>query len=62
MTDANKVELDDLARITGGVGSTAHKEQLMRIACPYCQEIFQADVTKHSVKCPTCHKTIEIKG
>ena len=62
MTDINKLEQDKLEKVTGGVRRTAKKVQLMGMSCPYCGEIFQADVQKESVKCASCHKTIEIKG
>lgn len=56
------IDMNDLEKVTGGVRHRAKSEQLMRMTCPYCTEIFQADVQKSKVICPTCHKTIEIKG
>ncbi len=59
------VDQKDLEKITGGAGQTAEKgqkEQLMRIACPKCGDIFKANVQKSSVNCPSCGKKIEIKG
>lgn len=51
-----------LDKVTGGVKETTKKEQFMRMECPYCHDIFQADVMKDTVECPTCKRKIEIKG
>ena len=57
---------NELEMVSGGAKATANtaagKEQLMRIACPKCGEVFQADVQKKSVKCPNCSKIIVING
>ncbi len=37
-------------------------EQLMRISCPKCGEVFQANVQKSYVFCPSCNKKIDLKG
>ena len=60
--EKNKIDAAGLEMITGGMGNTSQKEQMMRIECPFCHDIFQADVQKASVKCPTCHKIITLKG
>ncbi len=60
----NKKALDEarLVNVTGGANKEAEKEQLMRISCPYCKEVFKANVQKSVFKCPACEKTFEIKG
>ena len=62
MDNSKIIDQNDLEKVMGGVKTTANNEQLMRITCPYCEEIIKVDVQKSSAKCPTCHKTIEIKG
>ena len=70
-----QLNLKDLEQVCGGVNSTAAPAgqsedpqsssdpgQLMRMECPFCHDIFQANIAKPSVKCPTCHKMITIKG
>ena len=58
--------MDELDQVTGGVRTGprlySKTEQLMRMECPFCHEIFQADVQAPVVKCHICHKTITMKG
>ena len=62
MINAKAIEPDELANVTGGAGNKDDKAQYMRMECPFCHDIFQVNVMKSSVKCPTCHKPITIKG
>ena len=66
MINAKAIGPDELENVSGGMGGEAgasrKTSQYMRMECPYCHDIFQADVSKSSVKCPTCHKIITIKG
>ena len=68
-----ELEAKELDKVTGGlivggkggagtVASQSDDSQMLRMECPYCHDIFRADVSKPSVKCPTCHRIIEIKG
>ncbi len=62
MLNEKIIDMNDLENVTGGKKIASQKEQLMRMECPYCHDVFQADVSKKSVKCPACEKIIEIKG
>lgn len=62
-----ELNLDDLENVTGGrlfssskVSNT--KTQLMKISCPICCEVFQADVMKSQAVCPECSHKISLKG
>ncbi len=62
MINAKALEPDKLENVIGGMGNKDTKEQYMRIECPNCHDIFQANVMKKTIKCPTCHYPIIIKG
>ena len=66
MLKEKQVDMEQLEGVTGGriVNPRLYSrtEQLMRMECPYCHEIFQADVQAAVIKCPVCHKTITMKG
>ena len=82
MMSENRIDMNDLEKVTGGAKKTATRKtvaavdtmgavdtsskdedvQLMRMECPYCHEIFKANVLKPSAKCPNCHKIIQLKG
>ena len=62
MINSKAIEPDKLESIIGGAHTGDEKVQYMRMECPYCHDIFKANVMKTSVKCPTCHKPITIKG
>lgn len=49
-------ELELAAAGKGGYG------KFMEIACSGCGHIFRADISKDSVKCPKCGKTVQIFG
>ncbi len=62
MEKTDVLDVNELEKVNGGAGKNNAHEQLMRISCPFCGEVFQADVKKSSFKCPACRKTIELKG
>lgn len=62
MINAKAISVDDLEGVTGGVKVASKGAQYMRIECPHCHDIFQGDVSKSTINCPTCHKPITIKG
>jgi hypothetical protein len=69
MINDNQLDMNELSPVTGGArrGARLYSKneenvQLMRMECPFCHDIFRADVSKASIKCPTCHKLITISG
>ena len=54
-----KLNDEELSEVNGG---TLKKSQLMRVACSNCGEVFEADVQKSSVICPSCKKPVTFSG
>ncbi len=62
MDNSKSLDHEELKNVVGGTSKDADKEQLMRISCPHCGEVFRVNVQKSIFKCPACQKTFEIKG
>ena len=65
MDKSKMIDLNDLAKVTGGLETVSQNdpdERLVRVSCPYCHDIFRADITKPYITCSTCHNKIEPKG
>lgn len=59
---SNIVELNDdmLELATAGIKGNSNDDDLVRVSCSFCNNIFKASKSKKSIVCPSCGKVIDI--